>query len=60
MCIRDRDSSDGIRIDWEDGWVHIRTSQTEQLIRIISESTERERAESRGDEIAKLVDQELS
>ena len=54
------DSSDGIRIDWEDGWVHIRPSQTEQLIRIISESTERERAESRGDEIAKLVDQELS
>jgi len=54
-----KESSDGVRIDWEDGWVHVRPSQTEQLIRIISESTDRDRAERRAEDIAKLVDQEL-
>lgn len=54
-----KESSDGIRIDWEDGWVHVRPSQTEQLIRIISESTDRVRAEQRADEIAKMVDHEI-
>jgi phosphomannomutase len=29
--------SDGLRLDWEDRWFHVRVSQTEPLIRIICE-----------------------
>ena len=32
------DQTDGIKISWPDGWVHIRVSNTESLIRIISEA----------------------
>ena len=35
MYARDGDT---VRIDWSDGWVHVRPSQTEQLIRVISEA----------------------
>jgi phosphomannomutase len=31
------DTSDGVRVDFEDGWVHIRTSNTEPILRIIAE-----------------------
>ena len=29
--------ADGIRIDWDEGWVHIRPSNTEPILRIIAE-----------------------
>lgn len=32
------DASDGIRIDWPDGWVHLRASNTEPIARVISEA----------------------
>jgi len=28
---------DGIRIDWPDRWFHVRVSQTEPIVRVISE-----------------------
>ena len=28
---------DGLRLDWEDRWVHVRVSQTEPVIRVICE-----------------------
>ncbi|MGN6369533.1 MAG: phosphoglucosamine mutase [Phycisphaerae bacterium] len=31
------DTSDGVRIDWADGWVHVRQSNTEPIARIIAE-----------------------
>lgn len=37
--------SDGIRLDWPDGWLHIRISATRPLIRIIAESANPARAE---------------
>ena len=37
---------DGIRIDFEGEWVHLRKSNTEPIIRIISESTTAEKAEA--------------
>lgn len=37
---------DGLRIDFEDGWVHMRKSNTEPIIRIYSESKSLENAES--------------
>lgn len=35
---------DGLRVDFEDGWVHLRKSNTEPIIRIYAESTSPERA----------------
>jgi phosphomannomutase len=34
----DYDQTDGIKISWPDGWVHIRVSNTESLIRLIAEA----------------------
>lgn len=53
------DFTDGIRVDWPDGWIHIRASQTEQIIRIISEDRERATAIDRADRIARLIEQDL-
>ncbi|KPK81764.1 MAG: phosphoglucosamine mutase [Bacteroides sp. SM23_62_1] len=35
---------DGVRIDWPDGWIHVRKSNTEPVVRIISESISKEKA----------------
>jgi phosphomannomutase len=37
--------ADGVRIDFADGWVHLRASNTEPIVRIIAEGPSRERAE---------------
>ena len=36
---------DGVRIDFADGWVHVRASNTEPIARIIAEAPTRDRAE---------------
>jgi phosphomannomutase len=36
---------DGVKIDFSDGWVHLRKSNTEPIIRVYSESKTQERAE---------------
>ncbi|MEE8459914.1 MAG: phosphoglucosamine mutase [Phycisphaerales bacterium] len=38
------DSTDGVRADLDDGWVHVRPSNTEPVIRVIAEARTRERA----------------
>jgi phosphomannomutase len=38
------DFVDGIKVAWPDGWVHVRSSQTESLIRIIAEAPTAARA----------------
>lgn len=38
------DQTDGIKIFWPDGWLHIRVSNTESLIRIIAEAETSSRA----------------
>ena len=35
---------DGLKIDFPDGWVHLRKSNTEAIVRVISESTTKEKA----------------
>lgn len=42
---------DGVKIDFPDGWVHLRTSNTEPIMRVYAEAHTRERA----DELAKTV-----
>jgi phosphomannomutase len=34
------DERDGLRLDWEDRWVHIRASNTEPIVRVIAEARE--------------------
>ncbi|MBQ3930344.1 MAG: phosphoglucosamine mutase [Paludibacteraceae bacterium] len=46
---------DGVKIDFADGWVHLRKSNTEPIIRIYSESSTMEKAEALGAEIIKLL-----
>jgi phosphomannomutase len=48
---------DGIKIEWEDGWIHIRASATEPMIRIISESQSKDKAQDRLDKAANLISQ---
>src|ERR671919_635147 len=38
------DSTDGIKVTMPSGWVHVRASNTESMIRIIVESSEKEQA----------------
>jgi phosphomannomutase len=38
------DLSDGVKLTWPDGWVHVRASNTESLIRVIAESGSQARA----------------
>jgi len=38
---------DGLKIDFEDGWVHLRKSNTEPIIRVYAESSSPEHAESK-------------
>lgn len=42
---------DGVKIDFEDGWVHLRKSNTEPIIRIYSEGTTPGKANAFADEI---------
>jgi phosphomannomutase len=41
----DVDLSDGIKLSWPDGWLHIRASNTESMIRVIAEAESSLRAE---------------
>ena len=46
------DESDGIRIDLDEGWVHVRPSNTEPIARIISEASSAASAAALADRIA--------
>ena len=38
------EQTDGIKISWPDGWVHVRVSNTESLVRVIAEAEDPRRA----------------
>jgi phosphomannomutase len=40
----DYDETDGIKVSWPDGWVHVRVSNTESMIRVIAEAESDARA----------------
>ena len=35
---------DGLRLDWEDRWIHVRPSNTEPIVRVIAEARRKEEA----------------
>lgn len=47
---------DGLKIDWPDAWAHIRSSNTEPIIRIIAEAKSKEKAHSLVKKILNLLD----
>ena len=49
------DDSDGLRVDLPIGWVHVRPSNTEPIIRIMAEASERSAAEALIEEVRGLV-----
>jgi phosphomannomutase len=40
------DRTDGVRADFADGWVHVRPSNTEPIVRVIAEAATSARAEA--------------
>jgi phosphomannomutase len=48
------DATDGCRFDFEDGWLHIRTSNTEPVMRVIVEAKDQVTTQKYIDEIAKI------
>lgn len=53
------DPCDGLRVDWDDGWIHVRQSRTEQLVRVISESKDRRQAHERAEALMRLLEREI-
>jgi len=51
---------DGVKIDFEDGWVHLRPSNTEPIIRIYAESTSEEKSTAYADKVIALAKSFLS
>jgi phosphomannomutase len=49
------DRNDGIRIDWEDSWLHVRPSGTEPFIRVIAEARSKQKAKVIAGEAARLI-----
>lgn len=51
----DVNTIDGVKIDFADGWVHLRKSNTEPIIRVYSESTSKKQAEDLAEGIMKEI-----
>ena len=51
---------DGVKIDFKDGWVHLRPSNTEPIIRVYAESTSEEKATGYAREVMELARKFLS
>ena len=43
------DQTDGVKVLWPDGWVHVRASNTQSLLRIIAEAETPPRAQELAD-----------
>jgi phosphomannomutase len=52
---RSIDTSDGIKIEDKDGWVHVRASATEPMIRVIAEDSSKEKAKERIEEVLNFI-----
>ncbi len=46
---------DGLRLDWPDRWVHVRSSNTEPIVRVIAEAPDSADAEALCKEVGKMV-----
>jgi len=46
---------DGVKIDFTDGWVHLRKSNTEPIIRVYSEAKDEKRANELANEVIEEI-----
>jgi phosphomannomutase len=46
---------DGLRLDWDDRWVHVRPSNTEPIVRVIAEAPTTREAEELCAAVARLI-----
>jgi phosphomannomutase len=49
------DRRDGLRLDWDDRWVHVRASNTEPIVRVIAEAVQPDDARELADRIGRWV-----
>jgi phosphomannomutase len=45
---------DGVKIDFEEGWVHLRKSNTEPIVRVYSEAATKAEAEALAKRVVEL------
>lgn len=50
------DSQDGLHLSWDDSWLHVRSSGTEPIIRLIAEATSRDAAEDLCEKAREIVE----
>jgi phosphomannomutase len=49
------DRRDGLRLEWDDRWVHVRASNTEPIVRVIAEAAEPEIARELAARVGRIV-----
>ena len=49
------DRRDGLRLDWQDRWAHVRASNTEPIVRVIAEAGDPASARSLADQMGRWV-----
>ena len=54
------DKTDGSRFEWKDGWVHLRVSETEPILRLISEWPTLDQAREKAEYIKRTILRTLS
>jgi phosphomannomutase len=52
------DRRDGLRLDWDDCWAHIRASNTEPIVRVIAEARDDDRAQELADFLGRWIRQD--
>lgn len=53
-------ASDGVKLDFADGWVHVRASNTEPIVRVYSEAKTLEQAQELNDKYRALVEETVA
>jgi phosphomannomutase len=56
---REIDASDGIRVEDKNGWVQVRISGTEPMIRVISEDRVKSKARAKADEVIDFINMSI-
>ena len=50
---------DGVKIDFEESWVHLRKSNTEPIMRIYTEATSQDKADALAQKIIKEINEQI-
>jgi phosphomannomutase len=54
------DTTDGCRFDFDDGWLHLRASNTEPVMRVVFEAADRQAAQKYIDAVSDICKKVLS